>query len=152
MPPRLPALSLSVQYPGGKIGAPTRPEIRRYVRAGLAIGGPLPAEITVRFVDIEEGRTLNRDYRGKDYATNVLSFPYVQDEQIVGDLVLCTAVALREADEQQKPPEAHLAHLVVHGILHLQGYDHETGKKDAARMEALEREIMNQLGYPDPYR
>jgi len=106
---------------------------------------------TVRFVDAEEGRELNRDYRGKDYATNVLSFVYESAPTVVGDLVVCLPVVLREAAEQDKPSEAHCAHLIVHGVLHLQGYDHETGPQDAERMEAREREILARLGYPDPY-
>jgi probable rRNA maturation factor len=105
----------------------------------------------VRFVDGDEGRSLNRDYRGKDYATNVLSFPYASGENICGDLVLCQPVVEREAKEQGKSLEAHSAHLIVHGMLHLQGHDHETGRADAERMEALEREILANLGYPDPY-
>ena len=145
--PGLPELRLSVQYPGGKDGAPTRPQVRRWVRAAC----DKPAEVTVRFVGAEEGQTLNHDYRSKDSATNVLSFPYEIGECICGDLVLCLPVAMREAEEQRKAPEAHFAHLVVHGMLHLQGYDHETGRHDAERMEALERQIMATLGYPDPY-
>jgi len=136
-----------VQYPGGREGAPTRPQVRRWVRA--ACTGP--AEITVRCVGAEEGQRLNRDYRGKDYATNVLSFPYESGPILFGDLVLCLPVAEREAQEQGKSLEAHSAHLIVHGMLHLQGYDHETGHDDAAHMEAIEREIMGALGYPDPY-
>jgi probable rRNA maturation factor len=149
MTPRahLPELRLSVQYPGGKEGAPTRPQVRRWVRAACA----LPAEVTVRFVDAGEGRSLNRDYRGKDYATNVLSFPYASGAMLSGDLVLCLPVVATEAAEQDKPVDAHFAHLVVHGMLHLQGYDHETGRTDAERMEALERGILAGLGYPDPY-
>ena len=111
----------------------------------------IPAEVTVRFVDDAEGRDLNRDYRGKDYATNVLSFPYESGERICGDLVLCQPVVEAEAREQAKTLEAHYAHMVVHGMLHLQGHDHETGKDDAERMEALERDILKTLGYPDPY-
>ncbi|MDK9703802.1 MAG: rRNA maturation RNase YbeY [Sulfuritalea sp.] len=145
--PRLPELRLSIQYPGGKAAAPTRPQVRRWVRAACA----RPAEVTVRFADMEEGRSLNRDYRGKDYATNVLSFPYESGEHVCGDLVLCLPVVEREAQEQGKSLEAHFAHIVVHGMLHLQGYDHETGKADAERMEALERDILDALGYPDPY-
>jgi probable rRNA maturation factor len=144
---RLPELHLSVQYPGGSAGAPTRPQVRRWVRAACA----LPAEVTVRFVGDTEGRSLNHAYRGKDYATNVLSFPYEGGARIVGDLVLCTPVVATEARQQRKSPEAHYAHLVVHGMLHLQGYDHETGREDAERMEAAEREILGTLGYPDPY-
>jgi probable rRNA maturation factor len=109
------------------------------------------AEVTVRFVDSEEGRALNHQYRGKDYATNVLSFPYASQPAVVGDLVVCPPVVLSEAQEQDKPSEAHFAHLIVHGMLHLQGYDHETGVHDAERMEAKERQILAALGYPDPY-
>ena len=145
---RLPELRLSVQYPGGKEGAPTRPQVRCWIRSTCAI----PAEVTVRFVDADEGRSLNRDYRGKDYATNVLSFPYASGATLSGDLVLCLPVLEREAREQGKSPEAHCAHLIVHGMLHLQGHDHETGRADAERMEAREREILADLGYPDPYR
>jgi len=144
---RQPELRLSVQYPGGKEGAPTRPQVRRWVRAACAI----PAEVTVRFVDAGEGRSLNREYRGKDYATNVLSFPYASGATLSGDLVLCLPVVASEAGEQGKPVEAHFAHMVVHGMLHLQGYDHETGDDDAEHMETKEREILQALGYPDPY-
>ena len=145
--PGLPELRLSVQYPDGKDGAPTRPQVRRWARAACATA----AEVTVRFVGTDEGRQLNRDYRGRDYATNVLSFPYESGERICGDLVLCLPVVEREAREQGKSPEAHFAHMVVHGMLHLQGYDHETGHNDAERMEAVERKILSDLGYHDPY-
>ena len=144
---RLPDLNLLVQYPAGSDGSPTRPQVRRWVRAACAV----PAEITVRLVDEDEGRDLNRDYRGKDYATNVLSFPYDSGARVCGDLVLCKRVVEREARDQRKPLEAHYAHLIVHGMLHLQGHDHETGKDDAERMEAVERQILETLGYPDPY-
>ena len=144
---RLPELRLSVQYRGGSRGAPSRPQVRRWLRASCA----LPAEVAVRFVSSIEGQALNRDYRGKDYATNVLSFPYEAGERICGDLVLCREVVEREAQEQGKTPEAHYAHMVVHGMLHLQGHDHETGSADARRMEALERKILSALGYGDPY-
>jgi len=145
--PGLPELNLSVQYPAGSDDAPTRPQFRRWVRAACA----LPTEVTVRLVDEGEGRNLNRDYRGKDYATNVLSFPYDSGARVCGDLVLCKRVVEREARDQKKPLEAHYAHLIVHGMLHLQGHDHETGKDDAERMEAVERQILETLGYPDPY-
>jgi probable rRNA maturation factor len=140
-------LSLSVQYACKDDALPSRPQVRRWVRAALE----RDATVTVRFVDADEGRGLNRDYRHKDYATNVLSFPYETDPAISGDLVVCLPVVLREAEAQQKAPEAHFAHLIVHGMLHLQGYDHETGQQDAARMEAKERDILARLGYPDPY-
>jgi len=140
-------LSLAVQYACSDASLPQRPFVRRCVQASLEG----PAEVTVRFVDADEGRTLNRDWRHKDYATNVLSFDYEREPIVMGDLVLCLPVVLREAAEQGKPTAAHFAHLIVHGMLHLQGYDHETGATDAARMEAREREILARLGYPDPY-
>ena len=146
--PAAPALSLSVQYACNDDALPSRPQVRRWVKKALEGDS---AEVTVRFVDAEEGQMLNREYRHKDYATNVLSFPYVPNPEMAGDLVLCLPVVLQEADQQRKPPEAHFAHLIVHGILHLQGYDHETGDADAEIMEAREREILAALGYPDPY-
>jgi probable rRNA maturation factor len=120
--------------------------IRRWVRASCQAS----AQVTVRFVDGDEGRALNADYRGKDHPTNVLSFAY-ETEPVVGDLIVCLPVVLKEAAEQAKNAEAHFAHLIVHGMLHLQGYDHETGGADTARMEAKETEILARLGYPDPY-
>lgn len=126
-----------------------RPQVRRWVQAALQNA----AEITVRFVGEEEGQALNRDYRGKDYATNVLSFVYASEPDpgpISGDLVLCAPVVAREAQQQNKTLEAHYAHLLVHGVLHLQGFDHETAK-EARIMEAREREIVTRLGYIDPY-
>ncbi len=140
-----PDLSLSVQYATDCEHLPTRAQVRRWVSAAL----DKDAEITVRFVDEAEGRALNRDYRGKDYATNVLSFVY-ETEPVQGDLVICAPVAAREAHEQGRTLEAHYAHLVVHGILHLQGYDHEDDA-DADAMEARESAVVTRLGYPDPY-
>ncbi len=118
----------------------------RWARAALAGGG----EITIRLVDADEGRTLNNDYRGKDYATNVLSFPYDSEPVVTGDLVICPAVVAKEAAEQGKPLDAHYAHLTVHGMLHLQGRDHDNDE-DAEAMENEEKEILAALGYPDPY-
>ncbi len=141
-----PVLSLAVQYATVDAGLPSRTSVRRWVRATLTGA----AEITVRFSDREESRLLNTRYRGKDKPTNVLSFPYAREPQLQGDLVLCLPVVLDEAATQGKPVEAHFAHLVVHGMLHLQGYDHETAG-DARRMEEKEREILALLGYPDPY-
>ena len=109
-------------------------------------------QITIRFVDIEEGQALNREYRDKDYATNVLSFPYETEPVVLGDLVICAPVVAREAAEQGKTLEAHYAHLIVHGMLHLQGYDHETGEDDAQRMEDKERAILASSGFDDPYQ
>ena len=144
-PPRS-RLDLSVQYACKDPALPSRPQVRRWVRASCGSA----AEVTVRFVDAGEGRLLNRHYRGQDNPTNVLSFAY-QAEPLAGDLVVCLPVVLREAAEQGKTAETHFAHLIVHGMLHLQGYEHETGGTDAARMEAREREILAHLGYPDPY-
>ena len=140
-------LNLSVQYACNTAGLPSRSQVRQWARAALSGGG----EVTVRYVDAEEGQALNRDYRGKDYATNVLSFVYDMEPLTVGDLVVCAAVVAREAEEQKKSLEAHHAHLIVHGVLHLQGYDHETGEEEARLMEARETEILTALGYPDPY-
>jgi probable rRNA maturation factor len=142
-----PKLALSVQYAAKPADVPNRARMRRWVQAALQ----KPAELTLRVVDEDEGRTLNRDYRGKDYATNVLTFVYDDDPVVAGDIVLCAPVVSREAREQGKTPEAHYAHLVVHGVLHLQGYDHENDA-DAQTMEAREAEILRKLGYDDPYK
>lgn len=140
-------LDLSVQVACHAEGLPSRTEFRRWARAALEGGG----QVTLRLVDAEEGRALNRTYRHKEYATNVLSFPYETEPRLVGDLVICPAVVAREAEEQGKPLEAHYAHLVVHGMLHLQGFDHETGEQQALEMDNEERRIMAELGFPDPY-
>jgi probable rRNA maturation factor len=154
MPSRRPDLTLSVQHAVRHAAAPLRPQVLRWLRAAQE----RPATVSVRFVGTEEGRALNRDYRHKDYATNVLSFVYDSAPvvgfalpAVAGDLVICIPVVLREAAEQGKAVAAHFAHLIVHGMLHLQGYEHETGARDARRMEAREREILAGLGYPDPY-
>ena len=146
-------LSLSVQYPDPRLeGVATRQKLRRWVQAALMA----PAEFTIRFVDAEEGQALNRDYRGKDYATNVLTFAYndgetiADDEPTRADIILCTDVLEKEAAEQKKTLEEHTAHLVVHGVLHAQGYDHDDDE-EATEMEQLERDILEALGYPDPY-
>lgn len=139
-------LTLAVQYACKHADQPTRAQIR--VWAATALEGD--AEVTVRLVDAEEGRELNRDYRAKDYATNVLSFVYQQEPTCQGDLVLCAPVVSHEAAEQGKSVEAHYAHLVVHGMLHLQGYNHED-ESEALAMEAVETHIMRKLGYTDPY-
>lgn len=107
-------------------------------------------EITIRLVEPDEGQELNQTYRGKDYATNVLSFPYETEPVVVGDLVICPNVVAQEAAEQNKPLMAHYAHLTVHGMLHLQGWDHEDDN-EAQEMETEERTILAALGYPDPY-
>jgi probable rRNA maturation factor len=139
-------LNLSLQYACNREGLPLRAEFVRWARAALVGGG----EITIRLVDADEGQALNNEYRGKDYATNVLSFPYDVEPVVTGDLVICTSVVAREAEEQNKPLAAHYAHLTVHGMLHLQGWDHDNDD-DAQAMEDKEREILAALAYPDPY-
>ena len=152
-PPSTPnkRLNLSVQYACDADLLPSRPQIRAWARQALNVDAKRGGQITIRFVDEEEGRTLNHEYRQKNYATNVLSFPYETDPIIVGDLVICPAVVKREAQEQGKSLEAHCAHLIVHGLLHLQGYDHESGMDNALLMEEKERKILASLGFPDPY-
>lgn len=144
-------LNLSVQYACNVGGLPLRKEIRQWARAALNVDGMRGGQITIRFVDADESQALNRDYRHKDYATNVLSFPYELEPVVCGDLVICAPVVEREAAEQRKTVQAHYAHLIVHGLLHLQGYDHETGDEDAELMEQRERTILSALGFADPY-
>lgn len=144
-------LTLSVQYADPRLKQTVaRPQLRRWAQAALFA----PAALTIRFVDADEGRSLNREYRGKDYATNVLTFAYgadlLQQDVTQADIVLCTDVLQREAAEQAIPVEAHAAHLVVHGVLHAQGYDHENDA-EAAEMEQLEADILSALGLPNPY-
>ncbi len=141
-------LTLSVQHADRRLAdVLPRPDIRRWVKAAQFA----PAELVIRFVDDSEGRTLNREYRGKDYATNVLTFAYDDAEQAVdndivrADIVLCVDVLMREAQQQAIPLAQHAAHLIVHGVLHAQGYDHEADD-EAAEMEALEDKILVGLG------
>ncbi|WP_027995503.1 rRNA maturation RNase YbeY [Simplicispira psychrophila] len=148
----LSALTLSLQFArfdgaAEHRAALPRHKVTRWIRHALA----LDAEITVRIVGAEEGQQLNRDYRQKDYATNVLTFDYTQEPVVTADLVLCAPVVAREAAEQNKSLEEHYAHLLVHGALHAQGWDHETSDADAQEMEAYETDILTGLGFTDPY-
>ena len=146
------SLQLSLQFGAVKDAALHRAalprhSVTRWIRHALQSD----AEITVRIVDAEEGQALNRDYRQKDYATNVLTFDYTQAPFVTADLVLCAPVVAREALEQDKPLQAHYAHLVIHATLHAQGYDHETNEQDAQEMEAQEIRLLVALGYGNPY-
>ena len=145
-------LSLSLQF--GKFpdaalhrAALPRHSVARWIRHALQSD----AEITVRIVGADEGQALNRDYRGKDYATNVLTFDYTQAPFVSADLVLCAPVVAREAKDSHKTLQAHYAHLLIHATLHAQGYDHETNERDALVMEALEILLLAALGYDNPY-
>jgi probable rRNA maturation factor len=142
-----PALSLSLQFadPTHRDLLP-RHRVARWLRAAL----DAEAELTVRIVGDDEARALNREYRGRDYATNVLTFDYAREPVVVADLVLCAPVVEREAAEQRLPLQAHYAHLLVHGALHAQGWDHERDD-DAAAMEAREAEVLAALGFDNPY-
>ena len=145
------ALDLSLQFGdfaqlAAHRAALPRAAVQRWITRALL----RDAEMTVRVVGEAEARTLNRDYRGKDYATNVLTFDYTQAPMVTADLVLCGPVVAREAAEQGKTLAQHFAHLAVHGILHMRGYDHEDAA-DAARMERAEKRILKRLGHPNPY-
>lgn len=149
----LPALSLSLQFGDLKDATRHRAALPRHtvircIRHALAAD----AEITVRVVGEVEGRALNQSFRGKDYATNVLTFDYATEPVVMADLVLCAPVVAREAKALKKPLAAHYAHLLVHGTLHAQGWDHETGEEDAEAMEAREIEVLARLGLKNPYR
>jgi probable rRNA maturation factor len=153
-------LDVSVGYALPRAGLPSAVSFRKWVAAALA-GRIREADLAIRVVDAREGRALNRHYRGKDYATNVLSFPADAAEGVklpkgvkmplLGDLVICAPVVAREAKEQGKAVNDHYAHLTVHGVLHLLGWDHED-EREAECMERLEREILAGLGIADPYR
>lgn len=149
--------NVSVQIATRAHGVPRAASLRHWARAALA----QKAEVTVRVVGSREARQLNHRFRGRDYATNVLSFAYAADESrpggpgnktdtVMGDIVLCATVISREARVQHKSLPAHYAHLTIHGALHLQGYDHESAQ-EALKMERRERRILRELGYPDPY-
>jgi len=143
-----PPLTLSLQFADAthRDQLP-RHKVARWIRAALSA----PAEITVRIVGADEGRALNRDYRGRDYATNVLTFDYAHEPVVSADLILCAPVVAEEARRQKLPLQSHYAHLLVHGTLHAQGHDHEADD-EAALMEAEESAVLLALGFADPYR
>jgi probable rRNA maturation factor len=141
-----PRVSLAVQYAVPSETLPRPATLRRWVRAAVE----RDVSVTLRFVGRREGQTLNALYRGKEYATNVLAFVYDEATPVCGDVVLCTPVLRQEARAQHKPLADHCAHLVVHGVLHLQGYDHDNDRA-ARRMEARETAILAALGVRDPY-
>lgn len=152
----MPRLGLSLQFAldtgaAEHRAALPRHAVTRWIRHALECD----AQITVRVVDAAEGQALNRDYRHKDYATNVLTFDYGHNpddgEPLSADLVLCAPVVAREAHELGRSLQAHYAHLIVHGSLHAQGWDHETSTADAQEMEARETQILARLGFDDPY-
>ena len=153
-------LDVAVGYAAPRAGVPAAVSFSKWVAAALE-GRIREADLAIRIVDEKEGRALNHHYRGKDYATNVLSFPAEIAEGVkmpkgvkmplLGDLVICAPVVAREAKEQKKPLTAHYAHLTVHGALHLLGWDHED-EREAEAMEQLEREILAELGIADPYQ
>jgi probable rRNA maturation factor len=146
--PAAPGLALSLQFADPRHrDLLKRHLVQRWIRAALEA----PGEITVRIVDADEGLNLNTEYRGKAYATNVLTFDYSQEPVVCADLVLCAPVVESEAQAAGKPLLAHYAHLLVHGTLHAQGYDHEDDEAEAEHMEAREREVLAALGFPDPY-
>ena len=139
-------LKLTTQFATNHIGQPTHKQFRKWAKAALNVD----TEVTIRVVDEQEARELNSMYRGKDYPTNVLTFPITETPHLMGDIIICAPVVALEAQTQQKSLEAHYAHLTVHGILHLHGYDHEI-EPQAELMESLEISILNKLGYANPY-
>ncbi len=147
MKPIVPKLSLAVQYATAAQNIPTRTQFRRWFKCSIQCD----VSIALRIVDEVEGRELNRNYRGKDYATNVLTFVYDEAQLLSGDLVICAPVVEQEAAKQHKDLAAHYAHLTIHAALHLQGYDH-INEADAIEMEALETALMLKLRYPNPYQ
>ena len=147
-------VELDLQLVTEAANLPSEAQLRQWCELALRQRSA-PSELTIRIVDEAEGRELNHTWRGKDYATNVLSFPAevpegLLDIPLLGDLVICAQVVAREAVEQGKPADAHWAHLTIHGCLHLLGYDH-IDDEEAEEMEALERQLLAELGYPDPY-
>jgi probable rRNA maturation factor len=142
----MPLLNISIQNASISHHLPTARQLRKWAKAAISVD----TELTIRLVDAQEGLQLNSTYRGKDYATNVLTFPISEEPHLLGDIIICAPVVADEAKAQSKPLEAHYAHLTVHGVLHLQGFDHET-EAQAELMEGLEITILAKLGYANPY-
>ena len=142
----MPQIKLSVQNASIATQIPTKVQFKKWAKAALRVD----AEVTIRIVDEQESKALNSAYRGKDYATNVLTFPLSEEPHLMGDIVLCAPIVVAEAKAQNKTLEAHYAHLTLHGILHLHGYDHENDEQ-AALMESIEVTTLQKLGYANPY-
>ncbi len=142
----MPNIQLTLQVASDTSNIPNKTQFRKWAKAALRVD----TEVTIRIVDEAEGRALNLAYRGKDYATNVLTFPLTEEPHLMGDIIICASVVAAEANTQQKSIEAHYAHLTVHGVLHLHGYDHEIDEQ-AALMESIEVTTLINLGYPNPY-
>lgn len=142
----MPQLDFSLQLASKAADIPSAAQFKRWVRVALRV----ETSLTIRVVDEDEGRQLNASYRGKDYATNVLTFPLTEEPLLMGDIIICAPVVAREAIEQGKSLLAHYAHMTVHGVLHLHGYDHEVDAQ-ADLMEAMEIAIMHKLGFANPY-
>jgi probable rRNA maturation factor len=142
----MPKLQLNLQIATDSGFVPTKKQFKTWVNAALRVD----TEVTIRIVDSEEGRMFNSTYRGKDYATNVLTFPLAEEPHLMGDIVICAPIVEAEAKSQNKSVEAHYAHLTVHGVLHLHGYDHEIDEQ-AALMESIEVTTLQKLGYSNPY-
>ncbi len=141
-----PQLWMDIQNVSSLAGIPSDALFRKWARKALRVN----AEITLRIVDEDEGRALNKEYRGKDYATNVLTFPLLEEPFVMADILICAPVVAKEAKEQGKTLEAHFAHLMVHGVLHAHGYDHEVPAQ-AELMESVEIQTLTNLGYANPY-
>ena len=142
----MPQFAISIQVASPLANIPTNAQFKKWAKAALRVD----TEVAIRLVDEAEGRALNLTYRGKDYATNVLTFPLIETPHLMGDIVICAPIVAKEASEQHKTLEAHFAHLTVHGMLHLCGFDHET-EAQAELMEAIEIQILAKLGYANPY-
>jgi probable rRNA maturation factor len=142
----MPDIQLNTQFASENENLPTKLQLRKWAKAALRVD----TEVTIRIVDAQEALELNSTYRGKDYATNVLTFPLTEEPHLMGDIIICAPVVAAEASAQNKDLMAHYAHLTVHGMLHLCGFDHET-EPQAELMESLEISILAKLGYANPY-